>query len=143
MAPNLDPYAALRTLVLGDTEIVSLVEDRVYINAIPESVIEAQDPRAPNKMLVLAKSGGAPKADRMPTRTIFINALCYGESDAECAKILHAVQSLFQFLHRETVDGVFFHDVTETGGEVPLVDPDIVWPAVAQGFSILADTKNS
>ncbi len=137
----LDKWAALRTFVLADTEVFNLTEGRVYINEIPETIIEAQDPRNPAKMLVLGMAGGAGKTDLLPTENANVTALCYGESAFEADKVLRALIQLFLFAKREIIDGVLFHHFNATGGQTPLVDPDIVWPAVAQGFTFMADTR--
>ncbi len=138
-----DKWNALRRFVLDDTDIFDLTGGRVYINRIPESVIEDQDPREPAKMLVLRQAGGSAKADLLPLETANVTALCYGETDFEADKLLRALTELFLYAKREIVDGVLLHHFNATGGVTPLVDPDIVWPAVAQDFSFVADTKEA
>ncbi len=140
---TLDDMAALRNLVLSDVNVFSTTEGRVFVNSIPETVIEVQDPRFPQKMLVLRQAGGSGKTDLLPTENISLTALCYGEDDNEADKVLRALVQFFLYLKRRIVDGVLFHHFNATGGAVPLVDPDIVWPAVAQGFTFMADTKEA
>ena len=141
--PLQDEMSALRNLVLANTEIFALTGDRIFINAIPESIIEAQDPRQPQKMLVLRRAGGPLKADLLPVENFSINALCYGESDEAATSVLRSLRQFFIALKREIVDGMLFHHFNPSGGAIPLVDPDIVWPAVSQGFTFLADTKEA
>lgn len=134
-----DVMLALRTLVLAETNITDLIEDRIYINKIPRADIEAADNREPPKILVLRMAGGSGKADIMPTFDLTIDALCYGETDFEADKLRRAVTQRFTLLSRETHDDVLIHHINPTGGPIPSVDPDLVWPAVAQSFTILAD----
>ena len=94
-------------------------------------------------MLVLREAGGSGKADLLPIENVSLTALCYGEDDFEAAKVLRALVQFFLYLKRRIVDGVLFHHFNATGGATPLVDPDIVWPAVAQGFTFTADTKEA
>ncbi len=140
---TLDDMAALRNLVLSDVGVFSTTNGRVYINGIPESVIELQDPRYAQKILVLRQAGGSGKADLLPTENVSITALCYGEDDFEADKVLRALVQFFLYLKRRIVDGVLFHHFNATGGTIPLVDPDIVWHGVAQGFTFMADTKEA
>ena len=132
---------ALRTLALSDAGIAALVSDRIYVNRIPREVIEAQDPYHPAKMLVLRQSGGSSKVDLLPTATVAVTALAYGESDFEADKVRRAVA---QWLHEtlrncDLSSDVLIHDAIPTGGPIPLVDPDITWPGVAQTYSVLAN----
>jgi hypothetical protein len=130
---------ALRTLVLAETTITDLIDDRIYINKIPRADIEAADTLEPPKILVLRMAGGGSKADVMPTVDLTVDALCYGETDFEADKLRRAVTQRFTLLSRETHDDVLIHHINPTGGPISSVDPDLVWPAVAQSFTILAD----
>ena len=134
--------AALRTLALADASISSLVGTRIFVNRIPEAEVEAADTFHPPKMLVLRQSGGSGKADLLPTDDQNVTILCYGESDFEADTVRRVVWDRFVNLARETVSGVLFHHINPTGGAIPLVDPDIVWPAISQGFTVKADVKN-
>lgn len=140
---TLDDMAALRNLVLSDANVFSTTEGRVYVNSIPETVIEAEDPRFPSKMLVLRQAGGSAKADLLPIENVSLTAFCYGEDDFEADKVLRAVVQFFLYFKRKVVDGVLFHHFTATGGTELLVDPDIVWHGVQQGFTFMADTKEA
>lgn len=132
---------ALRTMTLADSEISALVGTRVFVNRIPESVIEAEDTYEPSQMLVLSMAGGAGKDDWTPLTSYTINVLCYGQTQAAADEVLRAVFDRFTYMDRETFDDVLFHHINPTGGPLPLVDPDIVWPAVVQSYSIMADAK--
>lgn len=135
-----DLMAALRTVVLNTTEITELVGDRVFVNKIPRDTIEAADTHHPPKMLVLRQGGGGAKADILPLVDYTVISLCYGETDQEADKILRAVAQRFTLLLREIHDDVLIHHINPTGGPIPSVEPDLVWPAVAQSYTIKADT---
>lgn len=136
-----DVMPALRALVLAESEITDLVGTKVFVNRIPKGEIEAADTFHPPKMLVLRMAGGSGQSDTLPTEDPSITVLCYGESDYEANRVRLAVHKRFKYLSRETWSDVLIHHINETGGVIPLVDPDIVWPAVAQGFTLKADVK--
>lgn len=136
-----DLMAALRTLALAEPSIAALVGTRVYVNRLPVEVIEAQDPFHPAKMLVLRQAGGEFERSLLPVTSTVVTAICYGESDFEADKVRRAVAQWLHTLLRdcEPVADVLIHDVITTGGPIPLVDPEITWPGVAQSYSVLAD----
>jgi hypothetical protein len=133
---------ALRTLALADADISALVDTRIYVNRIPEAIIEDDDTDTfhPPKMLVIRQQGGFGKRDILGVDHETITALCYGETDYEAERVRLAVFQRFTTLSRETHDGVLIHHVNKTSGPIPLLEPEIVWPAVAQSFSVYADT---
>lgn len=137
----LDAIGALRAAVLAEATITVLVSTRVYVNRIPRSVIEAQDPYHPVKMLVLRQAGGSAKADSLPTETMLVTALCYGEDDYEADKVRRAVAVFFADLVRLCQADVLIHHINPVGGPIPLIDPDITWPAVAQTHAVLSDVR--
>ena len=129
---------ALRNWIADQAEVSELVGTRVFVNRIPRATIEAEDTFHPRKMLVLRQAGGAPKADLLVTDDSTITVLCYGESDLEADSVRRAVWEKFVNLSRVRQDTVLLYHVNPAGGAVPLVDPDIVWPGVAQNFSLKA-----
>ena len=133
-----DVIGALRNWIAAQSEVSALVGTRVFVNRLPRATIEAEDTFNPRKMLVLRQAGGAPKADLLPTDDSTITVLCYGENDLEADSVRRAVWKLFVFLDRVLQDTVLIYHINPAGGPVPLVDPDIVWPAVAQNFSLKA-----
>lgn len=132
---------ALRDLAVADVDIAALVDDRIFVNAIPEETIEDEDPRYPSKMLVLRQAGGTGSRDFLPVERPIITVLCYGESDLEANRVRLAVAERFKYLDRELVSGVLIHHINSTGGAIPLRESDIVWPATAQTFQLMADVK--
>lgn len=135
-----DAIGALRDYLAGLPAIAALVETRVFVNRLPRETIEAEeDAFHPRKMLVIRQAGGAAKSDLMVTDDQSITVLCYGETDLEADRVRREVWQTLVTLSRVNQNGVLIHHVNPTGGAVPLVDPDIVWPAVAQNFSMKAD----
>ena len=126
-------------MVLGTTAITDLVDDRVYINEIPEEDIEAADTRQPPKILVIRQAGGGAKADIMPIVDRTFIAVCYGETDYDANLVESAVAQRFTLLARETFDDVLIHHINPTGGPIPSVEPDLVWPVIAQSYTVTAD----
>lgn len=124
---------------MGTTALTDLVDDRVYINEIPKAKIEAADTRQPPKILVLRQGGGGAKADRMPTVDVNVIALCYGETDHDANLVQSAVAQRFTLLTRETHNDVLIHHINPTGGPIPSVEKDLVWPAIAQSYTVKAD----
>ena len=154
-----DLMGALRTLALADADILALIgtdffyddkngeevnaNERVYVNRIPRPVIEAASTFHPPKILVLRQAGGFGNADLLPTESQSVNALCYGQTDQEADKVRRAVHQLFKYLSRETHDDVLIHHINPTGGPIPSVEPDLVWPAVAQSYTVYADVMEN
>lgn len=134
-----DAIGALRNYLAAQPDISALVDTRVFVNRLPRETIEAEDTFHPRKMLVIRQAGGAGKADLLPTDDPTVTALCYGESDLEADSVRRAVWDNLVNLDRVTQDDVLIHHCNPTGGALPLRDPDIVWPAVAQNFSFKAN----
>jgi hypothetical protein len=128
-------------MCLADSAVFALVEDRIWVNKIPRDEIEAASTFHPPKMLVLRMAGGAGKADLLPVDQPTITTLCYGETDEEADKVRRAVWELFVRSLRVTHDGVLFHDFIPTGGAIPNTEPDLVWPVIAQTYTVLADVR--
>ncbi len=133
-----DVIGALRNWIAAQSEVSALVGTRVFVNRLPRETIEGEDVFHPKKMLVLRQAGGSPKADLLVTDDQSVTVLCYGESDLEADSVRRAVWEKFVNLSRVRQDSVLLYHVNPTGGAVPLVDPDIVWPGVAQNFSLKA-----
>ncbi len=133
-----DVIGALRNWIAAQAEVSTLVGTRIFVNRIPRATIEAEDVFHPAKMLVLRQAGGSPKADLLVTDDQTVIILCYGESDLEADSVRRAVWEKFVNLDRVRQDTVLLYHINPTGGPVPLVDPDIVWPGVAQNFSLKA-----
>lgn len=133
-----DVMKALRNWIAAQTEVSTLVGTRVFVNRVPRGTIEAEDTFHPQKMLVLRQAGGAPKADLLCTDDSTITVLCYGESDLEADSVRRAVWEKFVNLSRVRQDTVLLYHINPAGGAVPLTDPDIQWPAVAQNFTLKA-----
>lgn len=135
-----DAIGALRGWLSAQSEISTLVSDRVYVNRIPREVIQSQNTRHPQKMLVVRQAGGSSKQDMLPDQDVTANLLCYGETDFEADRVRREALDLLVHLDREVQDGVLLHHVNPMGGPIPNVDPDIVWPAVSQGVTFKAST---
>ncbi len=136
-----DAMEALREVVLLPANgIVELIGDRCYVNRIPRDVLESMDTFHPAKTLVLRQAGGAGSADFLPIDRPAVTVLAYGESDFEADRLRRRVWQLFSRLARyRSAGNVLVHHINPTGGAIPLVDPDIVWPAMAQTYTITAD----
>lgn len=126
-------------MALGTTAITDLVDDRVYVDEIPEADIEAADTRQPPKILVLRAAGGGAKADILPLVDRTFIALCYGETKYDANLVQSAVAQRFTLLAREIHNDVLIHHINPTGGPIPSVEPDLVWPAIAQSYTVKAD----
>jgi len=134
-----DLFKALRTMALATNEINGLVGSKIFVNAIPEDDIKKADTRQPPKMLVLRMGGGGAKADIMPIVDTTVIALSYGETEFEADAVRRAVEQRFTLLTREIHDSVLIHHINRTGGPIPSVEPDLVWPVIAQTFTVKAD----
>ncbi len=134
-----DLISAVRTLALTTVAITDLVGERLYINEIPREDIEVADTRHPPKMLVLRQGGGGGKIDILPLMDVTVIALCYGPTNFEAERVLRVVAQRFILLEREIHDEVLIHHINSTGGPIPNVESDLVWPVIAQSFTVKAD----
>lgn len=133
-----DAIGALRNWLATQSEVSTLVGTRIFVNRVPRETIEAEDTFHPQKILVVRQAGGSPKADLLCTDDQAFTVLCYGESDLEADSVRRAVWEKLVNLSRVRQDTVLLYHSNPTGGAVPLVDPDIVWPGVAQNFTLKA-----
>lgn len=132
---------ALDTMVNAETTITDLVSTRIFMNRIPEKIVRVENVRRPQKMLVLRMAGGGSKADTMHNISRTVDAICYGENDFEADKVRRAVEQRFIDLDRETHDEVLIHNINPTGGPIPNTEKDLVWPVIAQSFTVQANLK--
>lgn len=138
-----DVMKALKLMVLDESTITDLVGARVYVNRLPRALIEAEDTHHPQKMLVLRQAGGPGDASMLPVVNQNFTVLCYGETDLAAEQVRLAVFELFRYVARATYGDVLIHHINNTGGPLPALDPDLQWPAVAQGFTTLADVMEA
>lgn len=149
-----DVMGALRQLVLADPGVMGVLAEsdgpgvppsaeRVFVNRVPRGFIEAVDTFHPPKTLVLRMASGIAKADLTALDQPTVTTLCYGESDLEADRVRRAAWDLLVRMERECVGDVLLHDAVTTGGPIPLVDPEIVWPAIAQSYTLTADVMDA
>ena len=137
----LDTIGAVRAWLLGQTAITDLVGQRVFVNAIPRDVIEAEPIENPSKMIVVRMAGGAGKSDFMDFQPQTMDVLCYGETQLEADKVRREVFAQLFEIDRVRQGDVLIHWANPAGGPVSLVDPDIVWPAISQSYEIATSIK--
>jgi len=136
-----DGIGAIRDWLAAQPAIVALVADRIYINRLPRSVIEAEDTYRPRKMLVIQQFGGIGRADYLALDNLDINILCYGETDLEADKVRREAWDAMRLLSRVRQNNVLIHHINPVSGPTPSRDPDIVWPIITQSFQTLTATE--
>ena len=136
-----DVMIALRTMCLEEDSIFGLVADRIWVNKIPRADVEAADTFHPPKMLVLRMAGGSGKTDLLAIDKPLISTLCYGEDDYQANRVRRAVWEFFVSTARVISEGTLIHDINPTGGAIPNTEPDLVWPVIAQTYTVLADVR--
>ncbi|KKM61796.1 hypothetical protein LCGC14_1528100 [marine sediment metagenome] len=134
-----DLFFALHTLCSSTPEIFALAADRIFVNQIPRKIVKAQDVRKPKKILVIRQAGGGAQNDLMPIVDTTITAICYGENDHEAGRLRRAVAQRFTLLEREQHNDVLIHNINPTGGPLPNVEKDLVWPVLGQSYTVKAD----
>lgn len=134
-----DLLGALVSLCAADPTIGGWYSGRVYGNEIPADVIEAESTRHPRRTLVIRMAGGPGKADLLPVVDRTVNVVSYGPTDYEADRGRLAVEQRFTLLSRELVDDVLIHNINPAGGPIPSTEPDLVWPAIGQAFTVKAD----
>lgn len=132
------------TDVMGESTSALTVEQRIYVNRIPRKHVKDNPmPFNPPKSLVLRMAGGSGETHTGTEHSLRVQVIAYGESDSEADKLRRAVADVFLLTNRYCgADGVMIHHINASGGPIPLVDRDIVWPAVSQAFTVLADLED-
>lgn len=136
-----DIIGAIRSWLAAQSAISDLVGDRIYVNALPRSIIESQDTFRPQKMIVVQQGGGFGRADRQRLDNPSFAVLCYGETDYEADRVRREVWDALTLLDRARQSGVLIHHVNPASGAIVSRDPDIVWPIITQTFSAFAATE--
>lgn len=127
--------AALRTVLLDDGAVATLVGTRVFGVELPR----AEATSMPRPCVVLRPSGGA---TFMPGSFVEhdaqrIDAMCYGETPFEAERVRIAVSDAFRTLRRGRVGTTLIHWVSPAGGMLTNRDTDAEWPLAFQSFQAL------
>ena len=131
-----DFLSALRSYLLAQKAITDLCERRVYAMALPADEIKYM----PRKAVVLVASGGEFRGSRVTGRPR-IDAVCYGETDFDAAKMERPVAQALKELQRETYNGVLLHNATVADGPFQARDPETFWPAMRRQAIIRVDER--
>ena len=134
-----DIIAAVRSYLLLDAVVPSLVDDRVYAGELPKG----ETPHMPRKAIVLRYAGGIESNSFVPITRPRIDITSYGETYHEAGTVDRAVYDALKALDRQTVDGVLLHGVALSGGPVMLKDPQTSWPYQWRSITVTADERNT
>jgi len=142
-----DFLSALRTYLLSQAAVLNMFVDssgartiaQVYVLGIPssEDFVKAM----PQKCIVLVPTGGPAQQGLRPVSNANVDAVCYGESDWEAARLERVVAESLKTLCREVVGAVLLHGCTLSGGPIQARDPETLWPAMRRQFTIRADER--
>lgn len=132
-----DHIAALRQLLLNDTELRALCGDRVYGGTrLPDRIIGAM----PTNAVVLAYSGGvgAIGIGAQSYGDVRVDATAYGPTEGDAAAVYRAVHVALKGFQRRVFAGMLLHWARPAGGPLSLRDPDAGWPFVLSSWQVLA-----
>lgn len=135
MSAIVDIGSALRSLLLAETAVETLVSDRVFVGELPASETGSM-PRA----AVVIRGAGGPRAfggAYQDYRDDRIDVRCYGVTPHEANTLWRTIVAILTELPRTNIDGVVLHWAREAGGPIPLRDPDTDWPFEHAAFQVL------
>ena len=128
-----DFLGALITHLAATSAITALVSTRIYGQELPDSEIAAM----PRKTLMLRWAGGAGGLYR--NLSVWrVDVWHYGETPFEAGVLHRTVHDVLKHLSREVSAGVLLHALEESGGPLPIREPDTHWPVVVQAWLLYA-----
>jgi len=131
-----DIIAALRSTLLADAAVTTLVGIRVFGNELEKA--EAGD--QPRKTIAIQPSGGGVFStgarDFIRHSDTRFDVFCYGETPFEAGRVRREVHDVLKQINRLIIGGVLIHWVNPAGGFLATRDPDTQWPTAFESFQV-------
>lgn len=128
-----DPIQEIRTLLLADADVASLVGTNVFGDELPESVRETM----PAPVVVLLDAGGPGRVSMNLYRRTRIDTLCYGQTLSQSAQLHRYVREVLETMDRPT--GTLFTAETSSDG-TNRRDPVTQWPLCIASYLVMSAT---
>lgn len=128
-----DPIAEIRTLLIADSSVNSLVSGRVY----GDEIDQADQANMPRAVVVLRESGGPGRLGLTLYRRTRIDTLCYGKDLSESALLHRYVREVLETMDRPT--GTLFTAEVSSDGKNGR-DPETQWPVSIASYLVLSAT---
>ncbi len=134
---SVDVIAALRAVLLADTDLAAVVGGRVFGKELPRAEADNQARAA----VVLQTSGGpnllGGYVDHTSQR---VDARCYGSTPIEADQVEGLVFDAFKQLRRTVQDNVLIHWIEDAGGFTSGRDANADWPLSVRSWQVLFAT---
>jgi hypothetical protein len=133
----IDLLAALIEYLKSDSDIMGLVNDRVYGEKLPRGEIE----NMPRHNIVIVSAGGIETTKTDPIFTPRYDIWCYGDSLYNAAVLDRIVYAVVKNIQREFINSVLIHSAGLSGGPLPYVDGDTGYCAMIRAITVKADER--
>lgn len=133
-----DLSAALRILLMEDPTVNGLVEERVYVEDLPES----EHSKMPRSCIVIRQAGGLPVRSWEPYQNMRYDIFCYGKDRYESGKVDRAVTEKLHNLDREVANDTLLH-IAIVQGARSFKAGDTGWPVVHRSINLIGSNKKA
>jgi hypothetical protein len=133
----IDLLTALLEYMKADSDIMTLVGDRVYGEALPREEIA----NMPRHNLVIVSAGGPEAQKTDPVFSQRFDVWSYGYSLYEAGVLDRIAYAVVKNIMRETVGDVLIHSAALSGGPTPYVDADTGYTAMIRSILVKADER--
>lgn len=140
-----DRVNALAEFLKADTDVSSIVGERVFVDEIPDATVS----RMPRPCVLLRSGGGAQTIRRGNTSNARVDVRCYGWKPSTARELHNAVYSALDHLQRKVFLGCLLHSAIAEAQPIPMreapiaepgtmTDPSKHWPLMLSQWQILA-----
>ena len=134
MTAAADPFGALRTILLADSDVDTACGGRVFCFAVPKAEVKAM-PRA----AVLLKPAAGPRArsyQELTRQRVTVD--CIGDTLDVAWDLWLTVKPVLNQVERVTAANALIHSATMEAEGVNGVDPFTQWPTTFSSWIVLA-----
>lgn len=128
-----EPLAAVRALLLADTDVAALVAARVFVGELPKAEIE----KMPRATIQLEPAGGMGNANQLYGDPR-IDVYCWGASPRESWQVYRAVHAALKGLERKVFAETLLHWARESAMGALGRDPEKDWPVTLNSWQVRA-----
>jgi hypothetical protein len=135
MSAAVDPVAAIRTILLADSDVAALVGTRIG-DEVPASAVASM----PQAAIVLNPAGGPgrPGGGYQEYGKQRIDVICYGETLGQSWRVYLAAYAALKQLQRQISEGVLVHSAEVSSKGSRGLDPTTQWPTTFSSWLVLA-----
>jgi hypothetical protein len=127
-----DVLAAVRTILLGDSAVNTLVSGRVFNVRLPDSQAQFM----PRACIVLGRAGGRPDMGYMPVARQRIDMRCYGTDDPQAHAVFAAADPVLKQLRRRFIGNCVVQNAMPEIGEIDFLEQEVLWPVTMRSYLV-------